>query len=87
MFFRLVATALLTSLSASAAAILQAVTPDQLPSLAASGTNFIIASGLYGSELNVANGLMEDGASVIVYRQSAASEINQQVSPLPTSAI
>ena len=80
MFFNLVTAALLASLSISAAAV--PVTADQLPSLAANGTKFIIASGLYGSQLNVAHGTTDDGNPVIVYRVDTASAINQQVSLL-----
>ena len=80
MFFNLVTAALFTSLSVSAATV--PVTPDQLPSLTANGTKFIIASGLYGSELNVAHGTTDDGNPVIVYRADTASAINQQVSLL-----
>lgn len=59
----------------------KSVTPDLLTSLPANTTKVIIASGTYGTELNVAYGGTEQGSPVIMYTPSTAGSNNQQVWP------
>ncbi len=86
MFFKLVVFLALTVPFASAAAVpveYKIVTPDMLPSIAAT-SNFLITSGLYGTHLNVAHDILDDGNPVIAYNAGETTfALNSQVGVNP----